>query len=287
MSEAALRRGTHVEAAGSGALAGAWLLPTIGGLWVRLSVCLFVLFFTVPVAVLLWRAAAGGSLLSGIRQPLVIHALLLTLITTSISVLIAIVFGTPLAFALARRKFRGRQTLEVLLTLPLVLPPLVAGVALLVAFGRRGLLGEPLDRAGISLPFTTVAVVMAQLFVAAPFFVRAARIGFTAVSREMEEAAAMSGADPWHTFQRVILPLALPGVVSGVVLCAARAFSEFGATLMFAGNIEGRTQTMALAIETAIQTDLNSALALSLVLVVIAALALTIPLLLLHGTETF
>jgi molybdate transport system permease protein len=216
----------------------------------------------------------------------VVHALLLTVTTTAITVLLTIVFGTPLAFALARRNFRGRRTLEVLLTLPLVLPPLVAGVALLVAFGRRGLLGDPLDSAGITIPFTTAAVIMAQLFVAGPFFIRAARIGFGAVTREMEEAAGVSGADEWDTFRRVMLPMSLPGVVSGIVLCAARAFSEFGATLMFAGNIEGRSQTMALAIETAIQTDLNAALALSFVLVIIAGVALAVPMLLLHGAES-
>ena len=261
-------------------------MPTLGGLWVRLSAGVFILFFSVPLLLLLWRAGSGGSLLTDIRQPVVVHALLLTLITTLITLLISILFGTPVAFVLAKRAFWGRDILETLLTLPLVLPPLVAGVALLVAFGRRGPLGELLDNLGWSVPFTTAAVVMAQLFVAAPFFIRAARIGFGAVSREMEEAAAMAGADGWDTFRHVILPLSLPGVVSGIVLCAARAFSEFGATLMFAGNIEGRSQTMALAIETAIQTDLNAALALSLVLVVIAAIALAIPLLLLHGTQS-
>jgi molybdate transport system permease protein len=259
------------------------LLPAVGGLWVILSAGLFVLFLTVPLLVLLGRAV-GGSLAS-IRQPLVVHALMLTVLTTCVTVLLSLLFGTPLAYVLARRAFPGRRLLETALTLPLVLPPLVAGVALLVAFGRRGLLGRPLDEAGLAVPFTTAAVVLAQLFVAGPFFIRAARIGFGAVSREMAEAAAVAGAGGWETFRRVILPLSLPGVVSGVVLCAARAFSEFGATLMFAGNIEGRTQTMALAIETAIQTDLNSALALSLVLVVIAAVALAVPLLLVRGTE--
>ena len=252
----------------------------------QLSAGIFLLFFTVPVLILLWRAAAGGGVAAGMRQPLVLHALELTLLTTAITVAISIAFGTPLAYVLARRVFPGRHVLETLITLPLVLPPLVAGVALLVAFGRRGLLGQPLDGAGISVPFTTAAVVLAELFVAGPFFIRAARIGFSAVSRSMEEAAAISGGDPWEVFRRIILPLSLPGFVSGIVLCAARAFSEFGATLMFAGNIEGRTQTMALAIETAIQTDLNAALTLSLVLVVIAAGALAIPLLLLRGTET-
>lgn len=259
------------------------LLPAIGGLWVLLSAGLFGLFFTVPLLVLLGRAA-GGSLAS-IRQPLVVHALTLTVLTTGVTVLLTLLFGTPLAYVLARRAFPGRRLLETALTLPLVLPPLVAGVALLVAFGRRGLLGQPLDQAGLTVPFTTAAVVLAQLFVAGPYFIRAARIGFGAVSREMVDAAATAGAGGWQTFRRIMLPLSLPAVVSGVVLCAARAFSEFGATLMFAGNIEGRTQTMALAIETAIQTDLDSALALSLVLLVIAGLALAVPLLLVRGGD--
>ena len=246
---------------------------------------LFLLFLTVPLAALLWRSWSGGAFWTDIRQPIVLQALLLTVITSALTVALSIVLGTPLAFVLARRSFPGKPLLEAAATLPLVLPPLVAGVALLITFGRRGLLGGELGALGIEVPFTTAAVVLAQLFVAGPYYLRAARLGFAAIPRELEEAALVDGAAGWHSFRQVTLPLALPAVVSGMVLCAARAFSEFGATLMFAGNIAGRTQTMSLAIETAIQTDLGSALALSVVLVIIAALGLVIPLLLVRGAE--
>lgn len=239
------------------------------------------MFLTLPLAALLWRTWTGGDFWTSIRQPIVLQAVLLTVITSGMTVLLSLILGTPLAFVLARRDFPGKSLVEAAATLPLVLPPLVAGVALLMAFGRQGALGV----FGLDVPFTTAAVVLAQLFVAAPYYLRAARLGFAAVPLELEEAARVDGAAGWETFRRVTLPLALPAVVSGAVLCAARAFSEFGATLMFAGNIAGRTQTMSLAIETAIQTDLGAALALSVALVAIAALALAIPLLLVRRSE--
>ena len=246
---------------------------------------LFLLFLTVPVAALLWRAASGGDFWISVRQPIVLQALALTVLTSLLTVALSVVLGTPLAFTLARRTFPGKGLIEAAATLPLVLPPLVAGVALLVTFGRRGLLGGQLGALGLEVPFTTGAVVLAQLFVAGPYYLRAARLGFASIPRELEEAAVVDGASGWQSFRQVTLPLALPGLVSGAVLCAARAFSEFGATLMFAGNIAGRTQTMSLAIETAVQTDLGSALALSVVLVAIAAAALATPLLLVRGVE--
>jgi len=248
------------------------------------AAALFVIFLLLPLLALLWRSWTAGSLWKGIHEPVVVHALALTVTTTAMTVALSIAFGTPLAFLLARRRFPGRQIVDALVTLPLVLPPLVAGVALLMAFGRRGLLGDQLGALGVEVPFTTGAVVLAELFVAGPFFVRSAKVGFEAVSRAMEDAAAISGAGTWETFRYVTLPLAMPSMVSGGVLCAARAFSEFGATLMFAGNLEGRTQTMSLAIESAMQTDLGAALALSLVLVIIAAVALAIPLVLVRNT---
>ncbi|HEY8691306.1 MAG TPA: ABC transporter permease [Chloroflexota bacterium] len=264
---------------------GSGFASSLGSGAVATTSGLFLLFLTLPLAALLWRSWSGGDFWASVRQPIVLQALLLTVITTALTVLLSIILGTPLAFVLARRSFPGKHAIEAAATLPLVLPPLVAGVALLITFGRRGLLGAQLGALGVEVPFTTAAVVMAQLFVAGPYYLRAARLGFAAIPRDLEEAALMDGAAGWQSFRHVTLPLALPGVVSGMVLCAARAFSEFGATLMFAGNIGGRTQTMSLAIETAIQTDLGSALALSVVLVVIAAVALAIPLLLVRGSE--
>jgi molybdate transport system permease protein len=151
-----------------------------------------------------------------------------------------------------------------------------AGVALLMAFGRRGVLGPQLEAVGLELPFTMAAVVLAQLFVAGPFYIRGAKLGFLAVEPEVKEAAAIDGASPWASFWYVTLPLALPGLASGAVLCLARAVSEFGATLMFAGNFAGRTQTMSLAVMSALETDLSAALALAVLMVGTAAVVLVL-----------
>ncbi len=233
-----------------------------------------VLFFLLPVAALVWRGIGAPGFWASLRRPLVLDALRLTALTSAATLAVAVVAGTPLAYLLARRAFPGRRLVEIAVDLPLILPPVVAGVALLMAFGRRGLLGAELQLLGIDLPFTTAAVVLAQLFVAAPFYVRGARLGFQAVDRALEDAAAVDGASPWRVFRDVTLPLAWPGIASGAVLCWARAVSEFGATLMFAGNFPGRTQTMPLAIVTAIETDLDAALALAVLLVAVAAAVL-------------
>jgi molybdate transport system permease protein len=163
------------------------------------------------------------------------QALRLSLVTSAVTSLTAIVCGTPLAYALARWEFPARRIIESLIDLTLVLPPAVVGVALLIAFGRRGLFGPALGSIGVSLPFTTVAVVMAQLFVAAPFFVRAARIAFDAIGPQVEEAAAILGASPWQLFRFIMLPMARRGLLAGLVLCWTRALSEFGATILPAG----------------------------------------------------
>ena len=232
------------------------LTPVLGGLLLLLVV--------VPVLALLWRALASPSFWPSLRAPLVLDALRLTLVTSFASLAAVVALGTPLAFLLARRSFRGKWLVELGIDLPLVLPPVVAGVTLLMAFGRRGLLGQELALLGIELPFTTAAVVLAQLFVAAPFYVRGARLGLQAVPRDVEEAAAIDGASPWATFRYITLPLAWPGLASGAVLCWARAVSEFG-------NIGGRTQTMSLAIMSAMESDLGVALALAAILVVTSA----------------
>jgi molybdate transport system permease protein len=235
---------------------------------------LLLLFLTFPLIAMMLRAAGTPDVLESIRQPLVYNALRLTLISSFLCLLVAIVTGTPLAWFLARRNFRGKRIIDTLVDLPIIIPPVVAGVALLMAFGRRGLLGEHLLVFGISIPFTLTAVVMAQLFIAVPFYVRGAKIGFQGVDVFVERAAAMDGASRWQTFRHVTLPLAFPGIASGAVLCWARAVSEFGATLLFAGNISGRTQTMPLAVVTAMETSLSAALALSLLMVGISAITL-------------
>jgi len=224
-----------------------------------------VLYLAIPMAAILaW--GASPETVRALGDPMVGAALHLTGLTTGLVVLLAIVLGTPLAYLLARREFRGKAAVEALVELPIALPPVVAGVGLLLAFGRRGFLGPLLAAAGVSLPFTPAAVVMAQLIVSAPFYIRAAALGFRAVPREVEEAAAVDGASGWQILRHVTIPLALPGLLSGLLLCATRAAGEFGATLMFAGNLPGRTQTMTLAVMTAIETSLSRALALTVIL---------------------
>ena len=201
-------------------------------------------------------------------------ALRLSLATSSLTTLITIILGTPFAYILARWDFRLKSWVEIFVDLPIVLPPSVAGLALLIAFGRRGLFGSALTVLGISLPFTTAAVVLAQTFVAAPLYVRAARLGFSHVDKQLEEAAHVEGANQWQLFSEVMFPLAGRALFSGAILTWTRALGEFGATLLFAGNLEGVTQTMPMAIYLGFERNLGVALALSVVLVVVSVFLL-------------
>lgn len=230
---------------------------------------LLLLYLTIPLFVVIAQALEVG-LVEQIGQPTVAHAIRLSLTTTLLSAAVTTLFGTPLAYWLARGQLRGRAVIETLLDLPIVLPPAVAGLALLMTFGRRGVFGTALAQLGLSLPFTTLAVVMAQVFVAAPFFIRSAQTGFASVPREIEEGASDLGASPWRVFRYVTFPLAGPALLSGVILSGARALGEFGATILFAGNFAGRTQTMPLAIYQALESDLGAALALAAALVFIS-----------------
>ncbi len=245
------------------------------------------LILALPLAAIIWRTFDSGVFLTSVRKPVVLQALRLTAWTSLLTLALSVAFGTPLAYGLARARFPGKRLVDTLVDLPIVLPPVVAGVGLLMAFGRRGLLGQRLDAGftvpllglhvpGFSLAFTSAAVVLAQLFVSAPFFIRAARGGFARVEREVEEAAAIDGASPWQTFRLITVPLALPALSSGLVLCWARAVGEFGATMMFAGNFIGRTQTMPLAVMGAMESDLYAALALSVVLIALSFAVLLI-----------
>jgi molybdate transport system permease protein len=237
---------------------------------------LFVAFLGVPVAALAWRGIASGELGKNITSSLVLDSLRLSAITSTVTLAVAVMVGTPLAYLLARRDFPGKIFVDLLLDLPIVLPPTVAGVALLVALGRRGVIGERLDAAGIDIVFTTTAVVLAQLFVSAPFYIRTAKAGFESVEPAYEGVASTLGASPLRTFVRVTLPLAWPSLVAGAILCWARALSELGATLIFAGNLQGRTQTMPLAIISAFESgkSIDVPIALSLILVAAAAVLL-------------
>ena len=230
--------------------AGAWSLLL---LLVVLPVTSF--FLHVPI----------GELVRRIREPVVLDALRLSLFTATTATVIVAVLGLPVAYALATKRFVGKRVLEVLIDLPMVLPPVVAGVGLLLAFGRTGIVGRWLNELGITIAFSTVAVVLAQIVVAAPFFINAARAGFESVPERYRAAAEALRASPGFTFTRVALPLALPAVVSGVAMTWARALGEFGATITFAGNLPGVTQTMPLAVFTALQSDLEAAITLSII----------------------
>jgi molybdate transport system permease protein len=201
-----------------------------------------------------WRAMAS---------PEARDALLLSIRTTAISMLIIILVGTPAAYVLARADFPGKRALDSLIDVPAVLPPSAAGIALLLAFGRFGLLGEYLDAFGIQLSFTTAAVVIAEIFVAAHFYVRQAVVGFSQVRREVEEAARVDGANRFSVFTRVTVPLAFPALLAGAVMAWARALGEFGGTIIFAGSFQGVTQTIPLAIFAARESDFDAAVALS------------------------
>ena len=231
---------------------------------------LLLLFFTGTLAALVIRAQRAGNVLDSFSNPLVGDALRLSAMTSGLTLVLVLALGTPLAYALARLSFPGKRVVDTLVDLPLVLPPVVAGVALLMAFGRRGIFGPALEAAGIDVAFSTSAVVLAQVFVSAPFYVRAARSGFAAVDPGLEQIAYTLGASRLSTFFRVTAPLALPSLTGGAVLCWARAVSEFGATVMFAGNLRGETQTLPLAILSAMESNLFAALSISVIMLVLA-----------------
>jgi molybdate transport system permease protein len=234
---------------------------------------LVVAFLGLPLLALFLRAV-GEDFFTYALSDTALAALKLSLFTSLTSVVVSLLVGTPLAYTLARWDFSGRATLELLIDLPVVLPPSVAGLALLIAFGRRGVFGGWLSTFGISLPFTTAAVVIAQVFVSAPLFIRAARIGFAGIDPQLEEAAHVEGATQWQMFSQVMFPLAGRALVSGAVLAWTRALGEFGATIMFAGNLEGVTQTMPLAIYLGFERNLDVAVVLSVVLVLVSLLLL-------------
>ena len=232
-----------------------------------------ILFILVPLAGLLLRVTPSMLATSlGDRQ--VGQAMELSFVTTLVAVLVTFIFGTPVAYLLARKRFPGRALLDALIDMPIVLPPAVAGVALLLAFGRRGFLGPFLG--GIEIPFTETAVILAQVFVAAPYYVKSAAAGFASVSEEFEQAAAVDGASRPQVLRSIVLPLTLPSIVGGIVMTWARALGEFGATIIFAGNFPGRTQTMPLAIYIGFEIDLRIAVVLAVILLVVSFLVLAL-----------
>lgn len=232
-----------------------------------------VLLILVPVLTLFTRTSLQ-ELLANFGQEEVLQAIRVSTRTTTISVGLIILLGTPLAYLMARQEFRYKKVLDTLIDLPLVLPPSVAGLALLMTLGRRGVIGGWLDDRGIEIAFTWVAVVIAQIFIASPFYVRSASLGFASIDSEIIQAAHLDGASRWQVFRYVIVPLSRFALLSGIMMSWARALGEFGATILFAGNFPGRTQTMPIAIYLGFERDLQSALTLSAILVVISFLAL-------------
>jgi molybdate transport system permease protein len=230
---------------------------------------LLLLLIALPIVGLLF-ASTPRQLLAGLTDPLVVPALRLSVFTTTLSLLVILACGTPLAWVIAHRTGRAWRIAETIVELPVVLPPAVAGVALLLAFGRRGLLGPALGAAGIGIPFTEAAVVLAQTFVAAPFYLQAAVAAFRRLDPDLVLVARTLGASRPRILTAVAIPVSWSGLAGGAAMSWARALGEFGATLMFAGNMGGRTQTLPLAIYTALESDLAAAQSLSILLVVVA-----------------
>jgi molybdate transport system permease protein len=233
-----------------------------------------ILFLLLPLAGLLIRAPWGriGAALSGTDAT---QALTLSLWTATVSTAISMLIGVPLAWVLARSSFPGQRLLRALVTLPLVLPPVVGGVALLLAFSRTGIVGRYLDSwFGLTIPFTPLAVVMAETFVAMPFLIITVEGAFRSADQGFEEAAATLGAQRLTVFRRITLPMVAPSLGAGAVLCWARALGEFGATITFAGSFPGQTETMPIAVYYALENDPDAAIALSLVLLVISVVVL-------------
>lgn len=248
------RRGTR-----AGLLVPAWLA---------------VLLLAVPLVALLARADWAG-LPADLASPAVGPALRLSLLTTSSTLVVCLLLGTPLAWLLARSTHRATAWLRALVTVPLVLPPVVGGVALLMAYGRTGLVGEPLfEVLGWTIPFTTFAVVLAEVFVAMPFYVLAVEGAMRGLDPRYDRLAATLGASPWRAFRTVVVPMVGPGIASGAALAWARALGEFGATITFAGSFPGRTQTAPLAVYVELETDPQAAVALSLVMLLVSVVVL-------------
>ncbi len=240
-----------------------------------LLICLTMAFIALPVASLFLKSPMDATLRS-LHDPLVIDALRLSLMTSTLTTAIVVIMGTPVAYVNARFHYPGKEIVDSLIDLPVIMPPAVAGIALLMTFGRMGILGHYLNAFGLSIAFTTLAVIMAQIFVSSPFYIRQARTSFEDVDLAFENAARTLGASRIYTFFQVILPIAINGLISGAILAFARSLGEFGATIMFAGNFQGRTQTMPLAIYTAMQGDMDVALCLALVLVAISFLVIAL-----------
>jgi molybdate transport system permease protein len=257
-----------------------WFSNGVKNSWKALALPI-ILFITIPIVAIFLKTPLG-QLFANINQAQLVHAINLSIVTSLSTTLITLIFGTPVALLLSQRNFRFHRFIDTLIDLPTVLPPSVAGIALLMAFGRKGLFGAFFTSMGISIPFTFIAVIMAQTFVASSLYIKAATIGFSAVETELKQASALDGANRWQTFRYITLPISWTSIMSGSVMTWARALGEFGATIIFAGNFPGRTQTMPLAIYIGFEIDLNVALTLAIILICFSFLTLIIVKSLLH-----
>ncbi len=248
-----------------------FLHPKAGG-WQILALPL-ILFILLPILAIFFELSSFDFFAS-LQQRQALEAIRLSMVTSLTTVAITLIFGTPVAYLLIFQKSRFSHVLDTLIDLPTILPPAVAGIALLIVFGRQGLAGQIFNVFGISIPFTSAAVVMAQTFIAAPLYIKAAAIGFSNIEGELLKSAALDGADSWQMFRYLILPISWTAILSGSIMTWARALGEFGATIIFAGNLPGRTQTMPLAIYIGFEVDMKVALTLSAILILISFLVL-------------
>lgn len=253
----------------------------LNGAWRFMAFPLLFLII-LPILAIFFRLTPA-DVLASLRQPQALSAIRLSAVTSLATVLITLVFGTPVAYLLYRRRSRLSRLLDTIIDLPTVLPPAVAGVALLITFGRQGLVGQSLNALGISIPFTSLAVVLAQTFIAAPLYIKSAALGFASVNCELKKAAALDGANRWQVFRYIMLPISWTSILSGSILTWARALGEFGATIIFAGNLAGRTQTMPLAIYMGFEVDLKVALTLSAIMILFSFIVLIALKLFLHN----
>lgn len=237
---------------------------------INFSSFLFFLLFVMPGIALIWRTflITKSSPLNNLTT--FWAPFLLSLLTTAVSILLIFLFGTPLAYNLARMSSPLKRIITVFVELPIVMPPVVAGLALLSTFGRRGLLGVPLEFLGVQITFTPIAVILAQIFVGAPFYIRSAQNRFSSIPTELEEAARIDGASGWCIFRTIMIPLSYRAIISGLILSWARALGEFGATILFAGNLQGKTQTMPLFIYSSLENDLGATFSTATLMLVIS-----------------
>ena len=247
--------------------------------WHRLRWQIFawpLLLFLVLPLIQLFLKLSPETFIQNIQLKAVTDAIRISLISTLITIVLAVLLGTPVAYLLHHRRLGFAKVASVIVDLPTVLPPAVAGLSLLLVFGRFGMIGRWLNLAGIQIPYTLAAVVMAQLFIAAPYYIRATAQGFEAISCEIKRAAALDGASRWQVIRYIMLPMNVRPMLNGMVMCWARALGEFGATILFAGNFQGRTQTMPLAVFIGFETNLESAITLAAILIVLAVTVLVL-----------